>query len=246
MKIQDLKTGLYFTLSKENLEKTAEYGNSYNTRFHSDQRYTYYTAVKHKDAWYMLNTYQLSSFYVRDMQSIDEYLEKIEQNQSRFYDSTYNYCYSCRIKLTQKLLNLFDFSFDLRNYKILSKDEAKEYRRKDLLEVQLYWEHRYPNGIIITKKENTQDSRQQQLKFLDDLASSIKAPCFNQYAYDKYIQKMEDLYNANEEVLEEVKIWANKIKEMSEEISNLQDSFTCINPHYGTLKIEKLDDFLDE
>lgn len=245
MRIEDLKTGLYFILPVENLEKTAGYGNKYNKQYPHDQRYKYYTAVKNKEEWYMINTYQLSYFYVKGSKNINEYLEKIEQNQTRFCHDPYNYYYTCRIELTQEVLDLFDFVFDLRNYKILDKEEAEEYSRKDLLNVQLYREHNYPSGILIAEKNTQPDVRQQQIKILRDLADSIKAPSFNHYTHDKYIDKLENLEGVDKGLLKETKIWINKIKEMSEEINKLQDSFEWINPQYGTIKWDKLEEFLE-
>lgn len=245
MNIKDLKVGLYFTLPEDNLEKTREYGNNFNERFPHDQRYTYYTAVKHQDEWYMINTYQLPSFHVKDEKNIEQYIEKMENNQTSFWSSPYNYYHSCQIKLDQEILDLFNFAFDLRDCKILEREEAENYKRKDLIEIQLYWEHNYPNGIILTKKDTNPDAKQQQMKMLDDLSNSMKVPYFSQYGYDRNVEKFEKLEEHNEKVLEEVKVWANKIKEMQEEINKLQETFEWIDPRYGKIKYDKVDEFLE-
>lgn len=246
MKIEDLKVGLYFTLPEENLVYTMKHGNHFNEDHLGDQRYTYYTAVKHQDEWYMINTYQLPSFHVKDEKNIEQYIEKMEDSQTSFWSSPYNYYYSCQIKLNQEVLDLFDFEFDLRDCKVLEREEARNYNREDFIEIELYWEHNYPRGIILAKKETKPDVRQQQMKILDDLAKDLKVPYFFQYSYNKAIKELEDLPENNKKVLEEVKIWANKIKEMQEEIEKLEDSFEWIDPRYGRIKFSKIDDFLED
>ena len=245
MNIKDLEVGLYFTLPEENLAKTREYGNNFNDRFPYDQRYTYYTAVKYQEEWYMVNTYQLPSFHVKYEKNIEQYIKKMEDSQSSFWAGPYNYYYSCQIKLDQEILDLFDFAFDIRDCKVLEREEAENYKRKDLIEIQLYWEHNYPNGIILTKKDIYPDTRMQQMKILNDLSNSMKVPYFSQYGYDINIKKFEKLEGHNEKVLEEVKIWANKIKEMQEEINKLEETFEWIDPRYGKIKYDKIDEFLE-
>ena len=246
MKIEDLKVGLYFTLPEDNLAETKKYGNNFNDRFPDNQRYTYYTAVKYQEEWYMVNTYQLQYFYVEDEKNIDQYIKKIEEKQSSFCNNPYGYYYTCRIKLNQEVLDLFDFEFDLRDCKILEREEARNYKREDFFEVQFYWEHNYPSGIILAKKENRPDIQMQQIRILDDLSSSMNIPYFSQYGYDRNIEKLKNLEGHNEKVLEEVKILANKIKEMQEEIEKLEDSFELLDPRYGKIKYDKIDEFLEE
>ena len=245
MNIKDLKVGLYFTLPEENLEETRKYGNNFNDRFPYDQRYTYYTVLEDKGQWYMINTYQLPKIYVADKKDVFQYIEKMEITQSLSCNSPYNYFYTCRIKLDQDVLDLFDFEFDLRDCKILEKEEAENYKRKDFIYAQFYWKHNYPNGIILTKKDKNPDVQMQQLKILNDLSESIKAPNFFQYAYDLNIEKLEKLDGHNEKLLEEVKIWSNKIKEMQDEINNLEKSFEWIDPRTGRMSYYKVDDFLE-
>lgn len=245
MRIKDLKVGLYFTLPEENLVYTMKHGNHFNEDYLYDQRYTYYTAVKYQDNWYMINTYQLPSFHVKDEKNIEQYIEKMERSQSLFCNKPYGYYYTCRIKLNQEVLDLFNFAFDLRDCKVLEREEAENYNRGDLIEIQLYWEHNYPNGIILTKKDTNPDVKQQQIKILRDLSSSMKAPYFSQYGFDRNVEKFEKLEGHNEKVLEEVKVWANKIKEMEEEINKLEESFEWIDPRYGKIKYSKVDEFFE-
>ena len=245
MNIKDLKVGLYFTLPEENLVETREHGNNFNERFPHDQRYTYYTPVKHQDEWYMINTYQLPSFHVKDEKNIEQYIEKMENNQTSFWSSPYNYYHSCQIKLDQDVLDLFDFVFDLRDCKVLEREEAKNYNREDFIEIELYWEHNYPRGIILAKKDKNPDVQMQQLKILNDLSNYMKTPYFSQHGYNISIEKLENIQGYNEKVLEEVKIWTNKIKEMQEEIEKLEDSFEWIDPRYGRIKFSKIDEFLE-
>lgn len=245
MNIKDLKVGLYFTLPEDNLAETRKHGNNFNERFPDDQRYKYYTAVKNEDEWYMINTYQIPYFYVEDEKNIEQYIEKMEREQNFFWNSPFSFYHSCQIKLDQDVLDLFDFAFDLRDCKVLEREEARNYNREDFIEIELYWEHNYPRGIILTKKETKPNVKQQQMKILDDLANDIKVPYFSQYSYDMDIKKLKNLPEHNEKVLEEVKIWANKIKEMQEEINKLQEIFEWIDPRYGKIKYDKIDEFLE-
>lgn len=245
MRIENLKVGLYFTLPEENLVETREHGNNFNKRFPDDQRYKYYTAVKNEDEWYMINTYQLPHFYVEDEKNIEQYIEKMERNQTLFCNSPYGYYHTCKIKLDQDVLDLFDFVFDLRDCKVLEREEAENYNREDFIEIELYWEHNYPRGIILAKKDKNPDVQMQQLKILNDLSNYMKTPYFSQHGYNISIEKLEKLDGHSEKLLEEVKMWSNKIKEMQDEINKLEKSFEWIDPRYGKIKHSKIDEFLE-
>jgi hypothetical protein len=70
----------------------------------------------------MLNTYQLPYLYP-DKATSEGYLKAIKNNQEQCYNETYKYHYSCKVELTEDTLKLFNFEFDLRDYKIIKEEE---------------------------------------------------------------------------------------------------------------------------
>ena len=241
MKIEDLKVGLYFTLPEENLEETRKYGNDFNKDCYWEDRYNFYTVISHENQWYMLNTRSIPYYSLEDKKDLEKYMEKITKKQDDIYMSAPLYKNPCRITLTQNVLDLFNFAFDLRDCKALERRESQDYKKEDVFEVVLY--NPGPNMSFLVKKDTKPDAKQQQLAILRDFSDKVKAPpCYTIY-HENLLKELEEIEGKNEVLVEEIRAYTDKIKEFEEELENMENNFEWFDPMTGRVKITKLDAF---
>lgn len=246
MKIEDLKVGLYFTLPEENLAETRKYGNNFDEEPELRNRLKFYTVIKHGNEWYMLNTLCLPypryedriSLKYGDKVNLEKYIKQITREQDSIYEKAISYRNPCRIKLTQKALDLFDFAFDLRDCKTLVIREANDYKERDIIEVALSGPITVTGPVtqILTNKNNKPDPTQQQLAALREFSDKIKLPYFNIAALEALLENFENIEGKNEELFKEIKTYSNKIKEIKQELKIMDDNFKWFDPETGIIK----------
>lgn len=147
----------------------------------------------------------------------------------------------CRITLTQNVLDLFNFAFDLRDCKALERRESQDYKKEDVFEVVLY--NPGPNMSFLVKKDTKPDAKQQQLAILRDFSDKVKAPPYYTIYHENLLKELEEIEGKNEVLVEEIRAYTDKIKEFEEELENMENNFEWFDPMTGRVKITKLDAF---
>lgn len=185
-------------LSKENIDSLvfggiytvdnpldlARFGGRTNTDHPWDQRYLHWVPVRiekdGKTEFYMVNTYQLSSFGPRrggNLEAIREKLMSFEQDGSGALYGTSNYYYVGRTLLTDESIKLFHLVADLKDYRIVGEREASEYDEGDVIEnVKLFFEHAWPYGLTIVRKDASPSAEKQIRALIHDVTSKSSAP----------------------------------------------------------------------
>lgn len=240
MEIKDLKTCLYFTLPKENIEKTYDLGNRYDLNDPEYYRNRFYTAIEHEGNWYMVNTYHFPTIKCN---TIERAIRNIKRKQEEAFEEVEDYMFPCKIKLTDETLSLFEFVFDLEECKFVSLEDKDDYRDKDLYKVELFKDHPWPYYLIVAKKETKKDPRKIQGRILYDLSETIKAPRYIEYAAKEAIKELESIEGADKELNEEAKLYLSKIKEYQEELMSLD--FKWLDPEDGQIKWDQQEEFLN-
>lgn len=241
MNTTELRTGLYFTLPKENIEKTYDLGNRYDLNDPEYYRTRFYTAIEHEGNWYMVNTYHFPTIKCNTIESA---IRSIKRKQEDAFEEVEDYMFPCKIKLTDETLSLFKFIFDLEECKFVSLEDKDDYRDKYLYKVELFKGHPWPYYLIVAKKETKKDPRKTQGRILYDLSETIKAPRYIEYVADNAIKELESIEGADKELNEEVKLYLSKIKEYQEDINNL--GFKWLDPEDGQIKWDKFEEFLNK
>lgn len=241
MNISELKTGLYFNLPEKNIEKTRDIGNTYDLNDYHNYRFELYTAINHEGDWYMINTYYFPKLKYPNMERC---IRDISNKQEDAYENAALTRFPCKIKLTDETLKLFKFSFDLRDYKIIDPEDIRDYRREDIKFVPLYDINDFwPRHIAIAKRDVKKDPKHIQIRIAQDLAEDIRLPSYTKTFIDQAIKELEAINGADKTFNEEVKKRFTKIKSCYDEIMNLD--FKWIDPETGTIKSDKLEEFLN-
>lgn len=227
MTIKDLKTCLFFTINEDNLKQVQELGNKSNET-------KYYTTIKFKNDWYMINAKHYTNFFCKD--NINDYIKSIENKQEESYYNATDFSDSFRILLTDENLKLFNFAFDLRDCIILDGREREEYKKEDVINLQLDSHLPFSTILTLIKKGTKKDNLAIQGKILETFARKTSRPSFNEKSYKEALKEFENLDDVNEELFEEFKIYANKLKEIEEEYLSIQDRLKLINIENGRLK----------
>ena len=222
----NLKTGQFFSIDKENLEKTKCLGNNSN-------ELKYYTPIEYKNKWYMVNSKNHEMFYC---ESIEEYINSMDRNQAMTYFRSREVSEGCNIPLTEESLKLFDFIFDLRDCVEIKRREAEEYRKEDVYEIQLDMGTPFPSNLTLIKKGTEKDPNAIQRKILETFARRTNRPCYNDNAYQETLKEFENLGNSkNEELLKEFKAYAKRLKKAQEFYESTQEDLKLIDIESGRL-----------
>lgn len=242
MNISELKTGLYFTLPEKNIEKTRDIGNTYDLNDYHNYRFELYTPIKYENNWYMINTYYFPKLKYPNMERC---IRDINNKQEDAYENAALTRFPCKIKLTDESLKLFEFSFDLRNYKIIDLEDIKDYQREDIKFVSLFnMGSFWPKFIAITKTETKKDPKAMQIRITEQLAKYTQLLPYNKHVIAQTIRELDAIENADLTLNNEIKERLAKIKSCYEEIMNLD--FEWLDPEIGTIKDEKKKKFLNQ
>lgn len=76
------------------------------------------------------------------------------------------YYYGGSVKITEETEKYFEEVCDLRDFEI-SKADANDYSKKDFVDgVQLYFEHAYPRGVLLLRKNTKKDFNREVQNFI--------------------------------------------------------------------------------
>lgn len=118
----------------------------------------------------MVDTYHIEFRSTKEGQTI---LDKIVEEASEKTDNSWlifransQYYYGGSIKITEDTEKYFEEVCDLRDFEI-SKADANDYSKKDFVDgVQLYFEHAYPNGVLLLRKNARKDFNREVQNFI--------------------------------------------------------------------------------
>ena len=199
-------------LSQENIKKLVKGGIYSATSFANscsqrsdgmNQRYSFWVPVRIKEStdyagrtipekWYMINTYQIERPKIGKFKDCLEYLENIFDNGKYAVANTTNYYYSANVELSDRIMKEFELIADLHDYKEEEyRNQADDYSEEDVVTgTKLYFEHAYPYGINLIKK-NAKPNISNQIK---NISSEILQGINNPSCYASK-DKIEDLKN---------------------------------------------------
>lgn len=221
MKVKDLKPCLYFSISDENFKKLREIDEDCHI---TKNDFFLYTAVKYKDVWFM--TSSASTISYKSYKNLNTFIRIIKEYQSCFYiqDSA--------IEITDEVLDLFDFEFDLEECKVV--DYPEDYNFKDLIFARLTIDTTVKEPLILIDKNIKKTPIKKQERILSNLSEEIKPPRYNKEEAEKILDRAK---KENLEIYNELKIYIKKVKELEEDLKRM--NFKHINPRTGKAKLIK-------
>lgn len=247
LKLEELKVGQIFNIPYES-EKliTREQGNHFNESFMGDQRYSEYAPCKVGDDWYMVNSYQIPNAYSDSDDDIELFIKLLTEKPEYVVNHAYNYYYCFKVKLTQNILDLFEYQYDLADYRIVSKQEVVKYNYDDTKTyVRLWNEHNYPTGINLVKTTASYDNNYLISAMVREISQHIKLPD-GIFALERNIEKfIEDGINPNHPIIKEYQALSDLLEKQREEVEKLAETFEWINKR-GYLKREKEEELFAE
>lgn len=240
MNTTELRTGLYFTLPEENLEKTRDLGNDYILHDPLWGRDKYYTTIKYQEDWYMINvstTAWIDEKYAKDTET---FLKKMEEYQGASALNSGWESNSCFIKLNDKALSLFNFEFDIRDKEIIGKEEFRYYKPGEIeFERLAKW-----LTLCLKDKDTKPDPMFVQYEEIDKLAEKQRFPRTNEYAYKETIKCLKEMDVDNKELIEEVEKYFKLLKTLEDQLEKAKDDFKWIDPTNGEINRYKANEFL--
>ncbi|MGI6155751.1 MAG: hypothetical protein ACOYEB_07370 [Enterococcus lemanii] len=217
-----VKMGIkYGSLYRENEKLKNFLPNYYNGL--NDQKYHLWVPIKVKtdtlDTVYMIDTYQAYPVYG----GYDKIVEKLkeygkERDNSWYANQVYNYCYSAKVELNEDTIQAFDFYIDLDDYRVLKKHEEDLYKDEDIVRrIKLYFEHNYPNGLTLVRKDAKVDYEHKLGKL------------FNRMIYDELSPPYISRYS-----LSEINELSNKVKDTKkiDIVNKLNDKLNALIEEY--------------
>lgn len=240
MKTTELRTGLYFTLPDENLEKTRKLGNNYIVENPYWNRNKYYTAIEFEGNWYMVNVSTTYRVEDRFKKHTITFLKRIKETQEESYYKSGRELESCLIKLNDKSLSLFNFEFNLRDKDIVNKEEVKLYKWGDVeFEFLCSGQH-----LRFKDKDTKPDPMFIQSEEIDKLAEKQSFPRTNEYAYKETIKCLKEMDIDNKELIEEVEKYFKLLKNVEDQLEKAKEDFKWIDPTNGEINRYKANEFL--
>lgn len=240
MKTTELRTGLYFTLPKENLEKTRELGNDYILHNPYWKRRTYYTAIKFEDEWYMINVYTtawIDDEYTKDTEIFLKRMEEFPGTSALESGWSDN---SCLIKLNDESLSLFNFEFDIRDKEIIDAEEFRYYKPGEIkFEHLSSWQF-----LCFKDKDTKKDPIFVQYQKIDRLAEVQGFPKTNKNMYEDTIKYLKEMDVDNQGIIEEIEKYCESLKNMEHQLEEMKKDFKWIDPTNGRIDRDKANEFL--
>ena len=239
MKIEELKPCLYFTIKKEHLDKLysnrpGDYSFLETDLYEND----FYTAIKMGDNWYMVND---SDFPLENCKTVEEYIEYIKNNQYEIYHYIRKYSYKPEIKLNQKELDKFNLVFDLEECEVVNYGEERDYKIEDVINAGLFNRDNFPYYISLIKKGTQKDERYIQANILDKLSKTLSPPSYDETELERALSKFDELDDKNEELIEDLKTYAEQIKKCQEGIYNMDLKWLDVKT--GRIRQDKEEEF---
>lgn len=155
-----------------------------------EQRYKFWIPAYNEknDEVYMINTYQLSSPSIKEgetkLEAILRNFKELKEKGSWVIGGCSNYCYDSRILLKDYIFEKFELIGNLEDYETISSKDSEAYSNKDVINnVKLYYEHAWPNGITLVRKNAKKDGWNAVEKSCSDLLEYCKEPYSNLNSY---------------------------------------------------------------
>lgn len=221
----------YGALYKENKKLKNFLPNYYNAL--NDQKYHLWIPIRVKtdmlDTVYMIDTYQAYPIY----DNYDEIVKKLKEYGEAKDNSWYIrniYYYSAKVELNENTIQAFDFYINLDDYRVLKRDEEDVYKDEDIVKgIKLYFEHNYPNGLTLVKKNAKADYEYKLGKLFNRMIYSELCPphisnyslseinnLLNKVKDTKKINIVNKLYNKLNALVEEYKKYYNELVKEAE------------------------------
>ena len=120
---------------------------------------------------HMVDTYHIELRSTKEGQTI---LDRIVKDASEKTNNSWlifransQYFYGGSVKITEETEKYFEEVCDLREFEI-SRVNANDYSREDFVDgVQLYFEHAYPNGVLLLRKNAKKDFNREAQNFIN-------------------------------------------------------------------------------
>lgn len=159
------------------------------------------------------------------VETLHGYLNSIEKYQEYMYfKSTIHFPLTSR-----EVLDSFTFVLDLRNCIQLEGREKENYDREDIFVIPI-WEDL---TFTLIKKGTKQSKKALERKTIETFARRSCRPQFNENDYQETLKELEEY--GNTELIEEFKIYANKLRKVTEDFLSLKDELKLIDVESGRI-----------
>lgn len=182
-----------------------------------------YTAIKYKEKWYLVKTTSHPNLFV---ETINGYLNAVERYQETMYFNS-----TSTFPIKSETLKDFDFVLDLRYCIQLEGREKENYNKEDVFNIPI-WEDL---TFILIKKGTKQSKKALEKKAIETFARRTCRPKFNEKDYQETLTELEKYGNI--ELIEEFKVYSNKLRKITEEFLSLKDKLKLIDVESGRIII---------
>lgn len=120
---------------------------------------------------HMVDTYHIELRSTKEGQTILDGIVKDASEKTNnswlIFRANSQYFYGGSVKITEETEKYFEEVCDLREFEI-SRVNANDYSREDFIDgVQLYFEHAYPNGVLLLRKNAKKDFNREVQNFIN-------------------------------------------------------------------------------
>lgn len=180
-----------------------------------------YTAINYKDRWYLVKITSHPNLYI---ETIEGYLNAVERYQETMYFNS-----TSTFPIKSETLEDFDFVLDLRDCIQLKGREKENYNKEDVFNIPIC------EDLIFTliKKGTKQSKKALEKKAIETFARRTCRPKFNEKDYQETLTELEKYGNI--ELIEEFKVYSNKLRKITEEFLSLEDELKLINVKSGRI-----------
>lgn len=158
---------------------------------------------------HMVDTYHIG---VRSTKGGQTILDRIVKEATEKADNSWlisransQYFYGGSVKITEDTKKYFEEVCDLRDFEI-SRVDANDYSKKDFVNgVQLYFEHAYPNGVLLLRKNAKKDFNREVQNFInikERRCSDSMVGKIDIKDVDEFIKRVENEGSNNKELKE--------------------------------------------
>lgn len=150
---------------------------------------------------YLVDTYHIGYDTKKSLEEFIEDNENDKDNSWLINKADWDYYYGGSIKITPAIEGCFREVCDLRHFEV-TKDDPNDYEEEDIVRnVQLWFEHGYPMGVTLKRKNASKSINKQALNKIYKVMDKIHTSWISDYD----ISELEG-YLTNTKTSEEVKI----------------------------------------
>lgn len=180
-----------------------------------------YTIIHYKDKWFLVKTTSHPNLFV---ETIEGYLNAVERYQEGMYFNS-----TSTFPVKSETLEDFNFLLDLRDCIQIEGREKEDYDKEDIFTIPI-WE-----DLIFTliKKGTKKSKKALEKKAIETFARRTVRPRFNEKDYQETLIELEKYGNI--ELIEEFKLYADKLREVTKEFMSLKDELKLIDIESGRI-----------